>query len=173
MSRSKLNLGCGRRPIDGMVNLDVSPEVGADVVHDLNCAPWPFAGDTFEEVHAYDVLEHLDRVPAVLGEIHRVSRAGARVHLTVPHFSCANAFTDVTHRHFFGWRSFDPFSPGHALAHYGTARFCRRSGRLSFYPSLLNRVVHRLANRWPERYEQRWAWIFPAWFLYVELEVLK
>ena len=76
--------------------------MGADVVHDLNCIPWPFADDTFEEVHAYDVLEHLEDVVRALEEIHRVSRHGATVHVTVPHFSSANAFTDVTHRHWFG-----------------------------------------------------------------------
>ena len=33
--------------------------------------------------------------------------------------------------------------------------------------------VWRLANRFPAAYERRGAWIFPAWFLYVELEVVK
>ena len=36
--------------------------VGADVVHDLNSMPWPFGNDTFDEVHAYDVIEHLHDV---------------------------------------------------------------------------------------------------------------
>ena len=38
---------------------------------------------------------------------------------------------------------------------------------------IVNRVIFRLANRWPQEYERRWAWMFPAWFLYVELEALK
>jgi hypothetical protein len=33
--------------------------------------------------------------------------------------------------------------------------------------------VWRLANRYPAAYERRWAWIFPAWYLYFELEVDK
>jgi hypothetical protein len=33
--------------------------------------------------------------------------------------------------------------------------------------------VFQLANRWPHEYERRWAWMFPAWFLYYELEVVK
>ena len=45
--------------------------------HDLNCVPWPFADDTFEEVHAYDVLEHLEDVVRALEEIYRISRHGA------------------------------------------------------------------------------------------------
>jgi SAM-dependent methyltransferase len=169
----RLNIGCGLKPLAGAINLDISPDVGADVVHDLNTTPWPFASDTFDEVHAYDVLEHVKDVVDVLEEIHRVCRPGAVLHATVPHFSSANAFTDITHLHHFGWRSFDPFESGNGLAHYSRARFKRRAIRISFHRSLPNRIVHQLANRWPERYEHRWAWMFPAWFLYFQLEVSK
>jgi len=37
----------------------------------------------------------------------------------------------------------------------------------------VNKLVRRLANRYPAAYERRWTWIFPAWFLYFELEVVK
>lgn len=168
-----LNIGCGQKRRDDAVNLDISDKVGADVVHDLNVVPWPFPADSFEEVHAYDVLEHVDNVVRALEEIHRICRPSARVHITVPHFSSANAFTDVTHRHWFGWHSFAPYTSAHELGHYSHARFARRTTRISFYSSIVNRVVLRLANHWPERYERRWAWLFPAWFLYYELEVLK
>ena len=108
----RLNIGCGRKPLANAINLDVSPDVGADVVHDLNCLPWPFAADEFQEVHAYDVLEHVLEVPKVLEEVHRICRSSAVLHVTVPHFSSANAFTDVTHRSFFSTRSFEPFGSG-------------------------------------------------------------
>jgi hypothetical protein len=42
-----------------------------------------------------------------------------------------------------------------------------------FYPTLANKLVHRLANRRPQAYERRWAWMFPAWFLSIELEAVK
>ena len=170
---ARLNIGCGVKRRDDAVNLDISDRVGADVVHDLNALPWPFPSDSFEEVFAYDVLEHVHDVVRALEEIHRVCRPAARVHITVPHFSSANAFTDVTHRHWFGWNSFAPYTTEHELNHYSHARFARRTTRISFYASVVNRIVFRLANRWPERYERRWAWMFPAWFLYYELEVLK
>jgi SAM-dependent methyltransferase len=168
-----LNIGCGVKRRENAVNLDISHQVGADVVHDLNVVPWPFPDGTFDDVYAFDVLEHVDDVVKTLEELHRVSRAAASVHITVPHFSSANAFTDVTHRHWFGWNSFAPFTTEHELNHYSGARFRRRTTRISFYRSILNRVVFRLANRFPERYERRWAWAFPAWFIYYELEVLK
>lgn len=37
------NLGSGRRKMAGAVNLDISGQVGADVVHDLTVMPWPLA----------------------------------------------------------------------------------------------------------------------------------
>jgi len=173
MDVRRLNIGCGRKALLGAINLDISDEVGADVVHDLNRRPWPFASEVFDEVYAYDVLEHVDDVARTLEEAHRVCRPGAILYVTVPHFSSANAFTDITHRHWFGWRSFDPFDRTHDLAFYSSARFRRRNTVLIFYSSLLNKVIWRLANRWPSQYEQRWAWLFPAWFLYFELEVVK
>ena len=54
-----------------------------------------------------------------------------------------------------------------------TRRFRYRARQLIFTRGVLNRVVARLAKRWPARYEQRWAWLFPAWFIYVELAVVK
>ena len=168
-----LNLGCGRKRLAGAVNVDISADVGADVVHDLARTPWPLPADAFTEVRAYDVLEHLADVPGAMEEIHRVCRPGAKVQITVPHFSSANAFTDPTHRHQFSAFSFDYFVAGHELAFYSRARFHRTRAQIVFYPSLVNKVVHRFANRNPLAYEQRWAWMFPAWFLSIELEAVK
>jgi hypothetical protein len=172
-TRDVLNLGCGNKHGDGAVNLDVTGTTNPDVVHDLNVVPWPFPDNRFAEVHAYDVIEHLSDIPAVMTEVHRIGRPGARVFITVPHFSCANAFTDPTHRHYFGYFSFDYFIDGHELSFYSTARFRMSNRRLIFAPSLINKVAWRLANRFPRPYEQRWAWMFPAWYLYFELLVVK
>jgi hypothetical protein len=91
----------------------------------------------------------------------------------VPHFSSSNAFTDPTHRHYFGWFSFDYFTGEHEHSYYTRARFRTRERKLMFYPSLLNKIVWRLANRFPASYERGWAWMFPGWFLYCELEAIK
>jgi SAM-dependent methyltransferase len=168
-----LNLGCGRKRMDGAINLDRIADTQPDLVHDLNRMPWPFPDDTFRAVYASDVIEHLDDVVKVMEEIHRVSLDGAIVYITVPHFSCSNAFTDPTHRHCFGYSSFDYFAEGNELSFYSHARFRRRTASLIFYPTLLSKVVWRLANRYPLLYERRWAWIFPAWYLYFEMEVVK
>ncbi len=157
----------------GALNVDISGDVGADVVHDLAHMPWPLPSDGFREVYAHDVIEHLDSIIGAMEEIHRICRAGARVHITVPHFSSANAYTDPTHRHQFSSLSFDYFGSDHELSFYSRARFKRHRAQIVFLPSAINKIVHRLANRHPAAYERRWAWMFPAWFLSVELEALK
>jgi hypothetical protein len=95
------------------------------------------------------------------------------VRITVPHFSCANAFTDPTHQHFFGASSFSYVTGEHEFSFYTKARFRSRARNLIFHPTPLNRIVSRAANKWPGAYERRWVWLFPAWFIYFELEAMK
>jgi SAM-dependent methyltransferase len=168
-----LNLGSGPKRIEGAVNLDVTPVTGPEVVHNLNQYPWPFDDNRFDKVIASDVIEHLDDIAAVMGELHRICAPGAIIHINVPHFSSDGAYTDPTHRHYFGAFTFDYFSDAHPLNFYSRARFRNRSTQIIFRPSLVNRIIWRVANRYPRGYEQRWAWIFPAWFLAIELEVVK
>jgi predicted SAM-dependent methyltransferase len=169
----RLNLGCGLKHEPDAVNLDITSATNPDVVQDLNYLPWPFADGYFSEVLAYDVIEHLDDFIATMEEIHRVCRDGAVVRITVPHFSCANAFTDPTHQRFFGYFSLDYVTGENELQFYTQSRFKKLTSRLMFYPSLLNKLFGRLANRYPAAYEQRWVWMFPAWYLYFELQVQK
>jgi SAM-dependent methyltransferase len=171
--RKILHLGAGLKYDPNAVNVDLVEETKPDVVHDLDHTPWPFPADRFEGVLAHDVLEHLDDLVAVMEEIHRVCLPGAVLRLSVPHFSCVNAFTDITHRHFFSSASFGYFTGENELSFYSRCRFRRLRSQIVFYPTLLNRLVCRIANRFPTAYERRWAWLFPAWFLSVDLEVVK
>lgn len=47
----------GRPDWDGLVTLDIEASHKPDVVHDLN-ETLPFPDDHFDEIHAYEVLEH-------------------------------------------------------------------------------------------------------------------
>lgn len=171
--RETLNLGCGRKHLPEAVNLDITPETNPDVLHDLSVLPWPLPDNHFREVLAYDVIEHLNEFIPVMEEIHRVCRDKAIVRIAVPHFSGPEAHTDPTHRRHFGYLSFDYVTGEHEIEFYTRVRFKKLHSQIIFWPSLLNKLVWRLAKRYPTAYERRWAWIFPAWYLYFELEVQK
>ena len=49
----------GRSEWSGLVTLDMSAECNPDMVHDLANIPLPFEDDTFDEIHAYEVMEHV------------------------------------------------------------------------------------------------------------------
>jgi SAM-dependent methyltransferase len=172
-NRRTLNLGSGRKKIEGAVNVDLVGDTSPDLVHNLNCLPWPLPSGQFDKVVARDVIEHLDNIVEIMEEIHRVCRPNAVLDLTVPHFSCSNAFTDPTHRHYFGLFSFNYFTGENEFPFYTKAKFRRVSTQLCFLPTLMNKLVMRLANRYPRQYERRWAWLFPGWFLHFELEIVK
>jgi SAM-dependent methyltransferase len=169
-TRDALNLGSGRRYDPVAVNLDRTGETSPDVIHDLEIVPWPFPDGRFGRVEAVDIIEHLSDPLGAMSEIHRITRPGARVHIVVPHFSSANAYTDLTHRGFFGYRSFDNVTGESVHDYYTDRRFIMRSRRIWFYDDPLSRVVQRLAARNPDLYERYWAWRFPAWFIDFELE---
>lgn len=172
-TRTILHLGSGNKYDPRAVNVDLTSRTKPDVVHNLDERPWPFPDNRFDEVLAYDVVEHLQDVLASMEEIHRVCRPGAIVRITVPHFSCANAFTDITHKHFFTQASFDPLLVDHPLAFYTERRFRKQAADIIFAPTWMNKIIWRLARRNPGEYERRWAWMFPAWFLSFELIVDK
>jgi len=188
-----LNLGSGKRKILEALNVDISLKCAPDLVYDLRVFPWPFADDSFTRVYCYDILEHLPDTIGTMEELHRVSRNGAVLTITTPHFTSSNAFTDPTHCHQFGLFTFNIFTgdalPGLGRAqmgepdgvpdgngghdHYTDVRFTYQKRDLIFLPTRKNALIRRIARRQPALYEQHLGWLFPAWFMSIELRVVK
>ena len=66
----ELLLGCGSRTVKDLklqgreefvnvTRLDNNADHNPDVIHDLTIHPLPFSDNEFDEIHAYEVLEHL------------------------------------------------------------------------------------------------------------------
>lgn len=171
----KLSVGCGRRKVEPeLIRLDISPKINPDVVWDLDEFPYPFDDSTFSEIECFDVIEHLKDIPKTLEEFYRILKSNGILKITTPHFSCANSFVDPTHKWHLSYFSFDYFCEEHSLSYYSNASYKIRYRYIHFQGNRINTsVISKLVNKFPRTYEQRWAWIFPAWFLYFELEAIK
>ena len=174
----RLNLGCGRDIRPGYVNLDVVKMPGIDVVADLE-RPLPFADDSFDEVFTSHVLEHVGDLFPLLAELRRICRQGAVIRIFVPHLSFFGAYTDPTHKRFFGYHSFDYFTAGGTYNFYSHLRFRIRKRQIRFFwikneqRVVPSRVITALINRFPLFYERFCCWMLPANELYFELEPVK
>lgn len=97
----KLNLGCGSRKMAGFVNVDCVAVCEPDMVVDLEQTPWPWPDDSVDEIKLIHVLEHLgqqtDVFLAIIKEIYRVCRDGARIEIIVPHPRSDTFLGDPTH----------------------------------------------------------------------------
>lgn len=83
----KLHLGCGKRHLDGYINIDSRADVGADVVCDVTDLSQYMDGCA-DVVYACHVLEHVPRNKTldVLREWRRVLKPGGILRLAVPDF---------------------------------------------------------------------------------------
>lgn len=135
MKLKKLNIGCGHDVMDGWVNCDVSPLPGVDVCHDLGQFPWPFLDNSFDEIHAANVLEHLPDLIQTLEEVHRIAAPGAKIYFSVPYWNSFEAITDPTHKQPFNEYTFEFFDPSFSRCqnrfYYSKARF--KIDRIGYY----------------------------------------
>lgn len=110
----QLLLGCGSARVkklarpgheewSGLVTLDLNADHAPDVVHDLNNLPLPFPDNSIEEIHAYDVLEHVGQQGdwrtffAQFSEFWRLLEPGGQLFAISPHPTSPWAWGDPGH----------------------------------------------------------------------------
>jgi len=126
-----LELGCGVRPTPGALHHDrIAHSAHVDVAHDLDTLPWPWPDGSFDEIIAFDVLEHLKlEVAQWLDEAWRILCPGGQLRLRLPAFDNPVSFRDPTHQRLFHEETFYYWQPGHPLhENYGRFYFAE-SGR--------------------------------------------
>lgn len=110
----ELLLGCGdRRDKDlwigddpewhDVFTVDIFEDHHPDLVYDISNLPLPFEDDEFDEIHAYDVLEHLASQGdyrhffAEFNEYHRILKPGGFLMASVPWWKGRWAWGDPGH----------------------------------------------------------------------------
>jgi SAM-dependent methyltransferase len=127
-----LDIGCGINKIPGAVGMDVNPLSAADILHDLDDVPYPFADDQFDEVVGRHVIEHVRDPMAVMAELHRITRHGGVIRLIAPHWTNPDFATDLTHRNHLNSYSFRNMIEGREVfPFYTEARFRQRMTRVT------------------------------------------
>ena len=102
-SRTKKLYLNGESEWKNLVTLDIDTDSDPDVVHNLDRIPWPFENNTFAEVHAYEVLEHLGKQGDFISffdhfyEIWRILKPDGRLLATVPKWDSTWAWGDPGH----------------------------------------------------------------------------
>jgi SAM-dependent methyltransferase len=104
----KLNLGSGNNKIKYFINIDISSNFLPDIIADIERG-LPFKDDSFDEVFANHVIEHLSDTIFAMNEIYRVCKNGARIIIEVPYQCSDMAFADPTHKKIFNKESFKYF----------------------------------------------------------------
>ena len=158
---SKLNLGCGKKILEGYVNIDIVALPGVDIVHNLNSIPYPFKDNEFDEIYADNVLEHLQHIPEIVEELHRILKHHGKLIIHVPHFTSHDAWAHPQHTRAFAYDSFDFFVEG-------TWRY-KKDGRC--FPFFFRKIKTRLVFEkgihplnWHNYIVEFFANIFPLWY---------
>ncbi|UCG68090.1 MAG: methyltransferase domain-containing protein [Thermoplasmata archaeon] len=162
----KLYLGCGLAKREGYINLDSCEAVNPDVLWDLNEFPYPFDDNTFEEILAYSILEHLDDLVKVMEEIHRITKPKAILDITVPYWDGYGFATDPTHKRMFTEHTFDFFTGKADYSFITKARFNIKK---------MDRVYHPKFRWLPEFIKKRLKFILKEVVvgLHVTMETVK
>ncbi len=163
-ARKILDVGCGWNKVPGAIGIDSNPRAHADVVHNLGVVPYPFPDNEFDEIVCRHVIEHVPDVMALVTELHRIAKPGARLTIVTPHYTNPDWPSDPTHRNHFNSYSFNCFIDDRQLFPFYTEV---RLKVIRTYVSLANlwraiglEFLVNLDQRWPSFRFTRKFWEF-------------
>ena len=158
MSGLVLDVGCGINKFPGAIGLDCKPNTKADVIANLDEFPFPFRDNSFAEIRAIHVIEHVSDVMRAMEEFHRLLAPGGRALIVTPHYTDFSSFCDPTHRSHltsFSLRYFTKKEFG--FGYYSSARFEEISVHVRLL-ALWRYLGFELAvNAWP-RFRRFWEY---------------
>ena len=103
-----LNIGCGtlnrsKKEIGYDIDLGCKPDVCGDIEN------LPFKDESFSEIRAIHVFEHVKEIVASFNECYRIMEVGGRLHIRVPLFPNVGSIADPTHVRYFVPETFGYF----------------------------------------------------------------
>lgn len=135
----KLNLACGRRKLDGWVNVDISLMVNPDFVYDLTQVPFPWEDNSIDEIYCSHFVEHVGDVIPFMDEAHRILKPGGIFRVRCPYYTSIRAWQDPTHKR--------PISEG--FFYYFSAKM-RKSMMVEHYGIKSDFDIQDIAYHFPE-----------------------
>jgi ubiquinone/menaquinone biosynthesis C-methylase UbiE len=171
VKQNKLNLGCEKDYRKGYINLDYNSIFNPDVIHDLNVFPYPFTDNYFDEIYCSHILEHVNDFFKTIEELLRITKIGGIIHIRVPHFSNGWGYSDLTHKRFFGWKSFDHLIDQRLSNQYNFKIIDKHYNYFSLeYPkvNMLTNWFFRIIQK--GCYERFLCWIIPVNEIELKLE---
>ncbi|MBI2543547.1 MAG: methyltransferase domain-containing protein [Candidatus Aenigmarchaeota archaeon] len=190
-----LDLGCGKNKHPGAIGLDMNPGLcDVDVVSEVDGrkseSPYlPFRDNSFDTIYMTDFIEHIQDIPWLLSEVHRVAEPEAIVEIRYPHYSSRYSYSDVTHVKKLGLRAFEHFDPStdHGEMYQYYTYFGRRfpykieKTSVEFHDlrihlnvstvSRISRAIYNLVRR--DNYETFFAHLLPIGNVTLEMRVIK
>ncbi len=153
----QLNIGSGKDFREDYLNLDVDEQWSPDILYDLNC-PLPedrviryaterfgeveLAQQSFDQIIAYDVLEHVPNLTTLMKTCLDLLRFGGVFEINVPYDLSLGAWQDPTHIRAFNENSWLYYTEWSWYLGWSEARFAHLkelSYRLSPYGTHLNK----------------------------------
>lgn len=172
-----LDVGCGVKKFTGSIGIDNNPRTKADVLCDLDHFPYPFRDNSFDQLRAIHVIEHVANVIRTMEEFHRLVRPGGSVILETPHYTDFSSFCDPTHRWHLNSFSFRYFGENNAgFGYYSRVRFREKKIRVKLLALWRYLGFEFAVNTFP-RFRRFWeyylCYVVRGKVMTFEFEVLK